>query len=77
MSKKNFADTVRGKVRRLRRAPDVALLIKHGVIDEEGDLRKEGRFLVAAKVFEGVTDVRKSIIDDLKELEAAEARASK
>jgi hypothetical protein len=57
---KDFADTVRGKFRRLSRPNNTALLIKHGVIDEEGDLRKEGRYAILQHMFdnnvEGVKD---------------------
>lgn len=71
--------SIREAVRKLRRTGDEKLLIKFGVTTEDGCLRKEGRFLVADKVFAGVSssDVRKAIIDDLKDVEKENAKNCK
>lgn len=73
---KDFSDSVRGKLRELHRPADEKLFIKYGIADEDGDLRKEGRFMLLEYIFENDEAARAYVLEGLKELEADSAKKS-
>lgn len=48
----DFANTVRSKYRELQRSAEDKVLIEQGIVDREGDLRKEGRFAILQHLFD-------------------------
>lgn len=70
----DFASTVRGKYRELQREPDEKVLIEQGLIDSDGDLRKEGRFAIAQWLFENNEDVKAYLVTMAKAVSESEKK---
>lgn len=84
-----FQNTVRGQLRQLRKSKEQKLVEAYGIADNEGDLRKEGRFMILEALFAPVTAddsaavkaikgyIRDYVVGGLQELDASKPKASR
>ena len=69
--------TIREKIREVLRSKEERLLIKHGILSENGNLTDVGRRVQADLLFEGVAvaDVRAKIVESVQRVEDEEKGA--